>query len=78
MRQADFQECVRRIPSRIRTAANRKLLQKELKKFTAHYAYLCLIAKANGLSPFDRRVAEALWLGNGLLKKVKRGTCRNS
>jgi hydrogenase maturation factor len=47
-------------------------LENSLKRFTAHYAYLRLIASAGGFSPFDRRVTEALWLGNGLLSRVDR------
>lgn len=54
-----------------RRAANRMALERELSKFTAHYAYLRLIASASGLSPFDKKVAEALWIGNGLLEKVR-------
>ncbi len=53
-------------------SASRSRLQKELSRFTAHYSYLRLIARKNGLKPFDARVAEALWLGNSLLAKVKR------
>lgn len=52
--------------------SNLKRLQFEISQFTAHAAYLKLIADANGLSPFDYRVAEAFWLGNGLLGKVGR------
>ena len=55
-----------------RSAANRRALERELSKFTAHHSYLCLIAKPAGLRPFDHRVSEALWLGNGLLRKVGR------
>ncbi len=47
-------------------------LERELSKFTAHYAYLRLIAAANRLSPFDRKVSEALWIGNSLLEKVRK------
>ncbi|VVC00062.1 Uncharacterised protein [uncultured archaeon] len=55
-----------------RTPAGRKALEKSLGKFNAHHAYLKLIAKANEKKPFDEKVAEALWIGNGLLKKVER------
>jgi len=50
-------------------AAKRKL-EKSLEKFTAHYAYLRLIAAASKRKPFDREVAEALWIGNRLLEKA--------
>ena len=56
----------------LKTAAAAGALESSLKKFTAHYAYLCLIAEASGKSPFDREVAEAFWLGNGLLWEVKK------
>lgn len=51
-----------------KTRANKGALEECLRKFTAHYAYLKLIAGANGLQPFDREVAEALWIGNPLLR----------
>lgn len=51
---------------------NRLSLERELSKFAAHYAYLCLIAAASKHKPFDTEVAEALWVGNPLLKKVKK------
>lgn len=55
-----------------KSAKNELALCSALSKFRAHYAYLRVIAKANGLQPFDARVAEALWIGNSLLQKVKR------
>lgn len=54
------------------SAKNRRLLQGEIRSFTAHYSYLRLIGRKSGLDPFDARVAEAFWLGNSLLSKVKR------
>lgn len=57
---------------RNRSAANLRSLKNALSSFRAHYTYLKLIAEANGKRPFDYKVAEALWLGNGLLAKVKR------
>ncbi len=51
---------------------NKRLLLSQMKKFRAPYAYLQLIAKANGKKPFDFDVVEAFWLGNNLLEKVKR------
>src|SRR3989338_10241950 len=47
-------------------------LKVELRKFAAHFSYLKLIADCNGLMPFDERVVEAFWLGNGLLENVGR------
>jgi hydrogenase maturation factor len=47
-----------------------RALEKELKKFKAHYGYLCLIAGENGLEPFDLRVVRAFWTGNALLDDV--------
>ena len=55
-----------------KSAANLRSLKGALSSFHAHYAYLKLIAAASGRMPFDAKVTEALWLGNGLLKKVKR------
>lgn len=55
-----------------RSLSSRKMLESELKKFKAHFAYLSLIARSNGLSPFSPGVSEALWLGNGLLKRVSK------
>lgn len=53
-------------------ASNRIALENSLRKFTAHYAYLKLIADANGLEPFDAQVAEALWIGSRLLENVEK------
>ena len=55
-----------------KSATSRRALELELSKFTAHYAYLRLIAKASGFRPFDAKVSEALWIGNGLLRKAGR------
>jgi|SRR3989344_773289 len=55
-----------------RSAKNLVALERALSSFRAHYAYLKMIAGANGRKQFDAKVTEALWLGNGLLKKVKR------
>jgi hypothetical protein len=49
-------------------------LKDILSEFETLYPYLCLISQENNLGdPFDLRVVEAYWLGNGLLKKV---SCR--
>jgi hypothetical protein len=46
------------------------LLELE-KRFEGAFPYLCLIAHANGIAdPFDERVVDAYWIGNGLLEKV--------
>ncbi|MFH1521240.1 MAG: DUF6390 family protein [Candidatus Micrarchaeota archaeon] len=47
-----------------------KKLERELKKFKAHYAYLSLIARENNLKPFDLDVVNAFWIGNSLLENV--------
>ncbi|MGH2703821.1 MAG: DUF6390 family protein [Actinomycetota bacterium] len=42
-----------------------------LARFTGAFPYLRTIAEANGIAdPFDRRVVEAYWIGNGLLERV--------
>jgi hypothetical protein len=45
-------------------------LRAELASFPAHYAYLSLIAHANGMEPFDYEVVRAFWTGNRLLESV--------
>lgn len=43
-----------------------------LTRFSTLYPYLELIARSNNIKdPLDRKVVEAYWLGNMLLKKVK-------
>jgi hypothetical protein len=43
-----------------------------LKKFTGALPYLELIARENGIAdPFDPRVVDAYWIGNGLLDRVE-------
>jgi hypothetical protein len=45
-----------------------------LTQFTGAVPYLRSIAAANGIAdPFDRRVVEAYWLGNDLLRRVEAG-----
>jgi len=51
-------------------AGNKPQLRSELKEFTAHYAYLKLIASCNSRKPFDSKVVEAFWIGNSLLENV--------
>lgn len=52
------------------------ILKNELKKFKVHYAYLSLIAKANNLKPFDKKVVHAFWIGNELLENVSSSMLR--
>ncbi len=58
------------------SASLEKELQSELKTFKGLHSYLSLIAAENQLSPFDEKVAEAYWLGNGLLERVSRESVR--
>ncbi len=53
-------------------SAGPKLLEREIRKFPVHYAYLRLIAGENGLQPFDAEVVRAFWIGNGLLEGIGR------
>ena len=45
-------------------------LERALKDFRTHYAYLKLIARENDLEPFDLKVVKAFWIGNHLLDNV--------
>lgn len=47
---------------------NEDAVEKSLKKFEGLLPYLSVIAEKNNLKPFDRKVVEAYWLGNELLK----------
>lgn len=51
-------------------------LRSALGRFSAHYAYLSLIARENGLGPFDKEVVRAFWIGNRLLESVRPGALR--
>lgn len=51
-------------------AGKASAIERGLKEFHVHYAYLRLIARENGMKPFDRKVVEAFWLGNRLLGSV--------
>jgi hypothetical protein len=51
-------------------------LRIELCRFQAHHAYLSLIARENGLNPFDKEVVRAFWIGNRLLESVRPGALR--
>ncbi len=59
----------------ILTSGNAGVLNKDLKhllsQFSGAVPYLKLIAQSNGIKDeFDKRVVEAYWLGNSLLKNV--------
>jgi len=46
-------------------------LENLISKFQTLYPYLSYIARTNNIrDPFDSRVVEAYWLGNGLLEKI--------
>ena len=51
-------------------------LEQEIRGFRIHYAYLKLIARENGLRPFDERVVRAFWSGNSLLESVSRDSMK--
>jgi len=52
-------------------AADERALRELARGFDGAWPYLELIATANGLAdPLDRRVVEAYWLGNDLLRRV--------
>jgi hypothetical protein len=56
-------------------AGQDRVLRALARQFEGAYPYLALIARANGLEdPLDRRVVEAYWLGNGLLRAVAPST----
>lgn len=46
------------------------LLEREIRKFPVHHSYLRLIARENGLRPFDIEVVRAFWIGNRLLEGI--------
>ncbi len=50
--------------------AEKRNLRRELEGFCAHHAYLSLIARENGLKPFDTEVVRAFWTGNALLEGI--------
>lgn len=51
--------------------AREPTLDAILRKFSGALPYLRLIAEENGIKdPFDERVVEAYWIGNGLLENV--------
>jgi hypothetical protein len=60
------------LKSYIETSVIDKGLPEILVKFETLYPYLQMIAGANYIKdPFDIRVVEAYWIGNGLLTRVK-------
>jgi len=58
-------------------ASVERAVQRELRHFPSHYAYLRLIARENGLTPFDHEVVHAFWIGNRLLENVGEGALRS-
>jgi hypothetical protein len=56
--------------------AGPQALEMELKGFRAHYEYLSLIARENGMKPFDTAVVRAFWTGNRLLDSVSAAALR--
>jgi len=49
------------------------------RRFSGAYPYLKLIAAANGIAdPFDERVVDAYWIGNGCLEQVRPGAFYDS
>lgn len=49
------------------------------RQFDGAYPYLRLIAQANSIAdPFDRRVVEAYWIGNGYLERVPESSIYSS
>jgi hypothetical protein len=56
-------------------AGQDRVLRALAKRFEGAYPYLALIAASAGLpDPLDRRVVEAYWLGNDLLRYVSSGS----
>jgi hypothetical protein len=72
--ESAFREALR---SHMSGKNNLAALESGLKKFKAHYAYLCLIARENGREPFDPEVVEAFWIGNPLLDEVSHEALRS-
>jgi hypothetical protein len=53
------------------TGGDDRAMRRLAEQFEGAYPYLQLIARANGLpDPLDRRVVDAYWLGNDLLRQV--------
>ena len=53
-------------------------LRELVRGFDGAWPYLELIAGATGLEPLDRRVVEAYWVGNDLLRQVDAAMLRRS
>jgi hypothetical protein len=58
------------ILERLRDSTVDDRLVSMLKNFEAAYPFIQLIGKSNGRDSFDRRVTDAYWIGNGLLRNV--------
>lgn len=64
-------DAYREIFSYIRENISDPGLEKHLRAFKTMYPYLEQIAEANNIkNPFNERVVEAYWIGNGLLETV--------
>src|SRR6187431_2111543 len=56
-------------------AGQDRVLRALAQRFEGAYPYLALIARSAGIAdPLDRRVVEAYWLGNDLLRAVPPGS----
>lgn len=55
----------------------RSAMERQLRDFSSHFAYLRLIATENGLEPFDDEVVRAFWIGNRLLKNINADALRS-
>jgi hypothetical protein len=62
----------RALKSYLSGSAGPPALEREIRKFPVHYAYLKLIARENGMRPFDMEVVRAFWIGNRLLEGIPR------
>lgn len=68
---------VRSLCSYLTNPKSTRNLERELRDFPSHYAYLSLIARENGKKPFDDSVVRAFWIGNRLLDSVPTGSLRD-
>ena len=59
-----------KILDHLRASSSSDTLVSILRRFEAAYPFVRMIAKSNGMDPFDYEVAEAYWIGNPLLERV--------
>ncbi len=59
-----------------RDASTVRELERALKDFHTHYAYLKLISRENDREPFDLDVVRAFWIGNHLLDNISSDALR--